>query len=152
MPDLIPLLFAWLLFAMCSQGEEWDQRFYTVRRDLNKWSSSKTIFPHLSPARRFICLVICNSVNRLTEATDEGKHREQSSGVTSGVREACWEVMEQPGLLRIYWMDRLGLTFHSFISSSFGEYTWTMLFHKWMHYGHAKFRIRKKYFKEWSYF
>lgn len=51
---------------MCSQGEEWDQRFHAVKRDLNKWSSSKTIFPHLSLARGFICLVICNRVSRLT--------------------------------------------------------------------------------------
>lgn len=51
--------------AWCFQAEEWDQRFHTVRRDLNKWSSSKSIFPHLSPARGFICLVICNMVSRL---------------------------------------------------------------------------------------
>lgn len=68
-----PLLFARLLSAACSQGEEWDQRFHTVSRDLNKWSSSKTIFPHLSPARGFICLVICCRVSRLTGATDDGK-------------------------------------------------------------------------------
>lgn len=67
--------FAWLLLATCSQGEKWDQRFHSVRRDLNKWSSSKTIFPHLSGARRFICFVICNRVRRLMGAMDEGKHR-----------------------------------------------------------------------------
>ena len=93
MPDVIPRLFSFFLpdffFATCSQGEEWDQRFHTVRRDLNKWSSSKTIFPHLSPARGFICLVICNGASRLTGATDDGKHGEWSRGVTSGAREAC---------------------------------------------------------------
>lgn len=72
---------------MGSEGEQWDQRFHTVRRDLNKWSSSKTIFPHLSAARGFICLVICNRVSRLMGATDEGKHTVEllGGGGTSGL-------------------------------------------------------------------
>lgn len=81
MLDVISLLFASLLFATHCQGEEWDQRFNTVRQDLNKWSSSKTIFPHLSPARGFICLVICSRVNRVIWATDEGNHKEWHRGV-----------------------------------------------------------------------
>lgn len=76
-----PFFFAWLLSATCSQGEERDQRFNAVSWDLNKWSSSKTIFPHLSPAKRFICLVICDRASRLTEAVDEGKGKEWGGAV-----------------------------------------------------------------------
>lgn len=114
-----PPLFAQLLFffAICTQGEKWDQRFQPVRWDLNKWFSSKTIFPHLSSVRGFICLVICTSVNRLMVSMDKGRDWVEGGRVDemrscSGVCEACWEVMEQPRLRRTYWTDKLGLTFH----------------------------------------
>lgn len=65
-------------------GAKWDHRFHPVSWDLNKWSSLKTISPHLSLAKGFICLTICNGSESVGLWGDRVRDGEQGMGLERG--------------------------------------------------------------------